>query len=212
VKFSFKIFRLSSISISLILILSSCIGNTRTDRLTQIPTSVFLETATQLPESTQSPRVEKGTSTTLSLPGTEALDGLTAQGAVEAYYEFMNAQKYSEAYQLLSPLKPHLKTIEEYVSGAENHYKSYELLSVESLPSWVSTTFTNDPTKNKTVVENDQCKRFIVEVKVEYKEDQMGAGPSGTYSYALTVIKDEDGWKIVQIDTISDPKTCEKYK
>ena len=40
----------------------------------------------------------------------------------------------------------------------------------------------------------------------------MGAGPSGTYPFALTVIKDQDGWKIVQIDTIPDPYVCEKYK
>jgi len=57
-----------------------------------------------------------------------------------------------------------------------------------------------------------RCKRFIVEVKVEYKEGMMGAGPSGTYPFALTVIKDQDGWKIVQIDTIPDPYVCEKYK
>jgi len=62
------------------------------------------------------------------------------------------------------------------------------------------------------VVENEWCRRFIVDVKVEYKEGEMGAGPSGTYDYALTVINDGDGWKIVQIDTIPDPYTCEKFK
>lgn len=160
------------------------------------------------------PEVPQGTETAILQPSkeTDISEAMTAQEAVETYYVFMSAQKYSEAYQLLSPLRPHLNAIEEFVSRAEELYKSYELGSVESLPIWVSTTFANEPTRNKTVVENDRCKRFAVEVKVEYKQGQVGAGPSGTYSYALTVIKDEDGWKIVQIDTIPDPQVCERYK
>jgi len=209
--FNFKIFQLSFFSILLIFILSSCIGNARTDRITEMPSSVTLETETDLPESSQISQTEKKATITTPVIETDIFEAMTAQSAVEAYYEFMSAQKYAEAYQLLSPSQPHRKTSEEFIAEAETFYESLDLLSIESYPIWSATLNAGTPTAS-IPIENDRCKRFIVEVKVEYKEGMMGAGPSGTYPFALTVIKDQDGWKIVQIDTIPDPYVCEKYK
>lgn len=125
----------------------------------------------------------------------------------------MGIKKFAEAYKLLSPSNPHLESSEDFITRSETLYKSYELLSVESYPAWSATAYAIGQLKKASmIVENERCKRFIVEVKIDYKEGQMGAEPSGTYDYALTVIKDDHGWKIVQIDTIPDPYTCEKYK
>ncbi len=144
---------------------------------------------------------------------TDTYEITTAEATVETYYELMGAQKYAEAYQLLSPLKPHLKSVDEFTLKQEFFLKSYDLLSIESYPAWSGTQYAEGKLKKVSlVVENEGCKRYIVKVKVEYKEGQMGAGPSGTNDYALTVIKNDDGWKIVQIDTIPDPYTCERYK
>ncbi len=87
--FNFKIFQLSFFSILLILILSSCIGNARTDRTTEMPSSVTLETETSLPESSQSSQTEKKATITIPVIETDIFEAMTAQSAVEAYYEFM---------------------------------------------------------------------------------------------------------------------------
>ncbi len=203
-------FRLFALSFLTIFVLSSCIANTRTGNETSFPPNAGSTEGTSFTDNGSISNGEIEQTTTAAPTKIPISEVTSAQEAVETYFELMNAQKYAEAYQMLSPLTPHLGTLEAFVLEADTFYELYRLLSIESYPAWSATVNAGTPSA-KMLMENDQCKRYIVEVKVEYKEGLWGAGPSGTYPYALTVINDENGWKIVQIDTIPDPLVCEKY-
>ena len=209
-KIASNLFRLFTLSFLTVFVLSSCIANTRTGNETSFPPNAGSQDGTSFTDKGSISNGETEQTTTAAPTKIPISEVTLAQEAAETYFELMEAQKYAEAYQMLSPLTPHLKTLEEFVLEADTFYESYRLLSIESYPAWSATVNAGTPSA-KMLVENDRCKRFIVEVKVEYKEGIWGAGPSGTYPYALTVINDENGWKIVQIDTIPDPLVCEKY-
>jgi enolase len=134
----------------------------------------------------------------------------TSQEAVETYYDLMSAQKYTEAYQYLDKDQQN-ETEEDFVSMAEELYKSYELLSIQAAPVWSSTAHATDPIKARTIIEDDNCKVFVVKVDIEFKKGVMGTGPSGTYQYAIPVVNRDDGWRLAEFDTILAPDICKRY-
>jgi len=118
-----------------IFVLSSCITGVRTGNETGIPSTVILEERTSVTKNDSTPNGKNEPTITATLATTGIYEITTAQAAVETYYELMGAQKYAEAYQLLSPLKPHLKTVDDFTLEQEFFLKSYDLQSIESYPA-----------------------------------------------------------------------------
>lgn len=190
--------------VSFIFILSSCIVNLEFEDEKNLIFSRTSETGAGI-----SNNIDKEIDVVITADPTiiYTSEPTTAQVAVEIFYELMGIQDYAEAYQYLDKHQRN-GSVDVFVAVAEELYESYTLLLVQAASAWKSTAFLTDPLNAKTIIEGENCKVFVVEVDIEYKEGMMGAGPSGTYQYVIPVMNRDRGWKLAGFDTIIVPGIC----
>ena len=142
----------------------------------------------------------------------EAMDIADAKEAVETYYHLMGDKQYAEAYSLLSPRKPHLKSLDDWLAECEMFFESNELLSVQHFPDFTRTLIatTGNRQISTTFYESPNCKIFVVTKDVDYVGG-WGAVPSGIDNEVVIVIKEDEAWHLVEINQILDFGACGRY-
>ncbi|MFZ3070109.1 MAG: DUF4829 domain-containing protein [Anaerolineaceae bacterium] len=217
-------------SILTICVLVACTANPESATETGLPSPETItpeRVPTQRPATATIEPTATSTSTTEPTAATQATIGATPtplptleeryflmapEEVIVAYYAFLTNQQYAQAYQLLTQLdRPSYRTAERYISNASGIPTKYEILSLQRYEDWRATAATT-PGMHLGWSDDvdDICQRYMIDVYMDF-EGGWGAGPSGTYTHMVTMVKEEGSWKIRGVG-YPDTTSCSKYR
>jgi hypothetical protein len=110
------------------------------------------------------------------------------------YHTYLDLGIYKEAYRLLHPDKPNIKSEEDFILAAEMAYQSVEIKTIQPYFIWAKNHGLNasgDP---------ENQKRYFVEFTVE---GEPGWWPDDDVNLIFTLEMNDQGWRIISQDTIA---------
>lgn len=110
---------------------------------------------------------------------------------VVQYYTLIDHGLYKEAYQLLSPSNRN-PDLEKYVADMENSFNVAKIITVQ--PVYKSA-------QHQSGIESSNKKIFILDVYLEGAGGMAGSVANGIHTYFVTVIQEDDEWKIHSVNT-----------
>ncbi len=161
---------------------------------TAIPTSTpTIEALTSSPIPSVTNTIQPDT----SRDNTGYYDGIIV---ITQYYTLFELGVFEEAYQLLSPTRPHANSLEEFVTNSELlKIKKTKIVTIrpyyESI-SQLQTWTTPDPINRRM---------FYAQIYVEGESGMAGSVENGIHTYFITVILESDAWKIYSVNTAPLP-------
>lgn len=119
---------------------------------------------------------------------------------IAQFHVLFNHGLYERAYQLLSPFRRHVQSLEEFISDIET-FGIIERRIISILPFYESTVQLRDFT-----TPNPASRRmFYAQIYARGKGGWAGSVPNGTYGYYITTVLENAKWKIYSVNTVGLP-------
>lgn len=115
---------------------------------------------------------------------------------IAQYYTLLDQGLYKEAYNLLSSSMPHIKTLENYVSGAKAAFKKVKIIVVQPYNEWAK--------QQGYIVPQDPMNKikFFTQIIAEGEGNMSGSAMNGeVQTLFITLILENGEWKIYSIST-----------
>lgn len=115
---------------------------------------------------------------------------------IARYYTLLDQGLYDEAYKLLSPSMPHIKTLEDYVVGAKVAFKKVQILVVQPYYEWA------EQQGYSVLQDSKEKKRFLTQIIAEGEGNMSGSAMNGeVQTLFITLLLEDSEWKIYSINT-----------
>ena len=162
-----------------------------------IPQTVIVTQVTQMTAaSTQEPANETSVAVQTE-PDVGYYNGIVV---IAQYYSLFEHGLYEEAYKLLSPSRPHAPSLEEFIANSEMlKIINTEIITIRpyyETALQLQSHSTPDPLTRRM---------FYTEIYSEGESGMAGSVKNGVHTYFVTVILENNEWKIYSINTAPLP-------
>lgn len=142
--------------------------------------------------STVFPTLNPGT-----VPDRSYYDGIVV---IAQFHALFNYGLYKDAYELLSPFRRNLQSLDEFISDI----KTFGIIKrqIVSIRPFYEGTL---QLQTFTTPDIDTRRMFYTEIYAEGKDGWAGSLPNGIHGYYITIILEKSNWKIYSINTVGLP-------